>query len=205
MLTGRMVEYLRRPSMKASPLPRTALEVGFSLDHLLHPCPQVRGVRCVNAALRSRLLEVWRRVASLENRASTFFVGSRLPPMQCGRQRVTIIPRVSQRNLRGLTPFPHNINSRSSPEIAKGRLATCRGCEVRLGALPNPESNRSEGLSLKAFPEPTAGITQVPCHARFSFRNCLHCVSSRYTLYNPFPLILKDPPSCCYTGGGRLE
>lgn len=39
---------------------------------LLRPGPQVRNVRRTNAALRSRLVEVWRRVASLENREGAF-------------------------------------------------------------------------------------------------------------------------------------
>ena len=64
----------------ANPLPRDLLvlwaEAGAREDAvsccLLRPGPQVRNMRRTNAALRSRLVEVWRRVASLENREGAF-------------------------------------------------------------------------------------------------------------------------------------
>ena len=39
---------------------------------LMFPSLKVRAARCANAALRGRLVEVWRRVASLQNRAGAF-------------------------------------------------------------------------------------------------------------------------------------
>ena len=38
----------------------------------LRRAPQVRNMRETNAALRSRVVEVWRRIASLENREGAF-------------------------------------------------------------------------------------------------------------------------------------
>ena len=47
-------------------------EVTLSAVYLSRPCLQVRTVRGTNAAMRSRLVKLWRRVASLENREGGF-------------------------------------------------------------------------------------------------------------------------------------